>query len=508
MATTTQQFVLNDDTMVDTSRIIRTDFYETVMYLHLFKKTPNMGGYIQIPYFMPSGVIRENVNYITSTSTTKYKCKNLYIFKATHNVLTNDSYDGELVIELEPVTTNSNTLYLCFLLKNIRFSNDNPSPLDKIIQIANTPPANYTTMNFTYQSMFDNNQKKIIYSSGVDTVVIYTTPIPIQEIDFSVFSQIPTSLFAIYPTGSAYNILNNVETEGFQEGKGRRRKKRHHKNTNAPGKTAVAAALPPTNRPNKKSGKFFGIDKIMTCSPIDINDPSKPPKGKNTATYLMDNKAAQQEKHLGVVYAMTIFLIMLFGAYFGGPPIYKLLIIDRNKTSNNLMLSTILFLFFVLLLGFILLLNGAVYDSIESMVGMMILIFTTLSIVSVFNKRSSDEDYRKPGNSGSSVDFKMDGNLGTVIVQFFKTITDDTLGKYFLPNNANLGIGLYWLMLLIILIIPCAVIGAKKDKQANNKEKRKKGYRNNLIGLVMGIGSVYGFAALTFLFSISYTLPS
>jgi hypothetical protein len=42
----------------------------------------------------------------------------------------------------------------------------------------------------------------------------------------------------------------------------------------------------------------------------------------------------------------------------------------------------------------------------------------------------------------------------------------------------------------------------KKDKPSNRKERKKRGYRNNLISIVMGIGSVYGLFAIMYAYSV------
>ncbi len=463
---TTQQFVLNNDELIDASRTIKTNFYTTIVYLHLFKNTPKNGGYIQMPLFITNG--EENVQYITpSFSSKKYKCKNLYIFKASHNIAVGESYDGEMVIELEPISGSSDKLFACFLLKNKRFSNNEASSLDNIIKMSNKPPSTYTAIDFTLESYIRKDQKKIIYSNLNDTVIVYTTPISIRETDFASFTTIPSSLFALYPSDSLYHILYDTSNiEGFKE----------------------------------------GIDKVMTCTPINMSDPSAPSKGKNTATYLMDNKMSKQERQLGLVYSMIMFIVTLFAAYFGAPPIYKMLIIDQNKTSEHLILSSFILLFLLFVFGFVLLINGAIYDGTESMFGMISLLLIILSVVSIINKRASDEDYRTPSGAGSipvNMNFS-DFYFGDAMADFLLKLSNNTLGKYFFRNSENLGICIYWLILLIILAIPCAVIGAKKDKAANKKEKAKKGYRKNLIGLIMGFGSVYGMIALIFIFNSLY----
>lgn len=452
--TTPNQFVLNDDSMIDNTRIFTPNLYRTVMYLNQFAKTRAMGGYIKIPYFMPSGYVKPNGTLITSSETFQYKCKNLYIFKVTHNILMDKPADGELIIEMEPVSGNTGLLYVCFLLKNIRYSNSEPSSLDKLISASENPPQMYTSYNFHLQQYVNDTPKKIIYNSGIDNVIIYSTPIEIAEIDFTNFQTAPLELFAPYPVVD-YKILYKMEgfQEGFQE----------------------------------------GIDKVMTCTPIDMTDPNGKTKGKNTATYLMDNKSAEQMKNMGVAYAMMITLVLLMASYLGAPPIFNYVIAQYAKDSDSLIVNTVLFLFLIIILSIILLLNGSIYDTTEAMTGMMFLILIILSTLSVANARLSNATVPMEFE-----DFRFSNAIKTWGGKLMNVIE-----KHLLPNKNNKGgILVWWAILLVILMIPCIVIGAKKDKPSNRKEQKKRGYRNNLISIVMGIGSVYGLFAIMYAYSV------
>jgi hypothetical protein len=455
--TTPNQFVLNDDSMIDNSRIFTPNLYETVMYLNQFAKTRAMGGYIKIPYFMPSGYVKPHGTLITSSETFQYKCKNLYIFKVTHNILMDKPADGELIIEMEPVSGNTGLLYVCFLLKNIRYSNSEPSSLDKLISASENPPQMYTSYNFHLQPYVNDTPKKIIYNSGIDNVIIYSTPIEIAEIDFTNFQTAPLELFAPYPVVD-YKILYKMEggQEGFQE----------------------------------------GIDNVMTCTPIDMTDSSGKTKGKNTATYLMDNKSAEQMKNMGVAYAMMITLVLLMASYLGGPVIFNYVIAQHVNNSNSLIITTFWFLAFALTLALVLLLNGSIYDASEAMTGMMFLILIILSMLSIANARLSYPYlYAK-----IHMEFeKFDSNA----VKLWVGNLMNVIQTHLLPNKNNKGgILVWWAILLVILMIPCIVIGAKKDKPSNRKERKKRGYRNNLISIVMGIGSVYGLFAIMYAYSV------
>lgn len=441
---------------MDTTKKINTNFYRTIIYLNQFAKTPLNGGYIKIPYFMPSGEIKANLTMITPDFTTTYKAKELFIFKATHNIQMEKTFDAELVIKLQPTTGNSGFLWACFLLKNVRYQNTEATSIDKLIAQSMNPPPQYTSTNIEFQPFIDSVQKKIVYPSGIDTVVIFTSPISISEVDFTNYQTIPVDLFAPFPVESnRYSIVSTETVESFR------------------GRT------------------FRGkSDKIMTCSPIDINDSNKT-TGKQTATYLMDNQTAKMASNLGVAYAMMISFVMCLSAYFGSPSIYKYGFSEFISEGDDLILGSLILLLLIVLLGFSLLLNGIKYDKSQSMVGMMFLLFTLFSVLSIANARALDTNLKTP----------MDMDR----FKFFDTTERISSGVWELIKNnsrplsiGNLGIWGYWLFLFVILIIPVGVIAAKKDDRANQKERSNPGYRKNLIGLILGFGLTYGLVAIIY----------
>ena len=172
-----KSFIINDDSFNDDKQTIATDLYTAIIYLHNFAKTQINGGYIKIPYFMPSATMRPNAIYYANVERKKYKCKNLYIFKATHNITMDAKYDGELIVELVPTVNTSEKLFLCFLLSNVRYVNREQNDVDKLISNSIKPPVHYETMNFNLQNLVEKDQKKIIYKSGIDTVVVFLSPI-------------------------------------------------------------------------------------------------------------------------------------------------------------------------------------------------------------------------------------------------------------------------------------------------------------------------------------------
>jgi hypothetical protein len=239
-----------------------------------------------------------------------------------------------------------------------------------------------------------------------------------------------------------------------------------------------------------------GIDKIMTCSPIDITDSNGNTTGENTATYLMDNKTAQQVQNMGVAYAMMITLVLLMASYLGAPVIFNYVIAQQCANSNSLIITTFWFLMFSVILALVLLLNGSKYDMSEAMTGMMFLILIILSILSIANSRLSyPELYAKIPMEFENFDSDAIKTWGGRVI--------DVISRNLFPNDiSKYGIAITWAILVVILAIPCIVIGSKKDKASNRKEQKTRGYRDNLVGIIMGIGSVYGLFAIIYACSI------
>jgi len=456
-----KSFIINDDTFYDDKQTIETDLYTAIIYLHRFAKTQINGGFVKVPYFMPSATMRPNAIYSANVERKKYKCKNLFIFKATHNITMDAKYDGELVVELVPTVDTSEKLFLCFLLSNVRYVNREQNDVDKLISISIKPPIHYETMNFNLQNLIEKDQKKIVYKSGIDTVVVFLTPITINEIDFSGYNQITEGMFAIYPVNDNYKIILPSKKEGFQEGL-----------------TTEEVINSAFNR------------NLVTCTPVDDNDQSL--VEDNTVTYLAEGGSSSSPQ----VALGTSFIIILFAisaSYIGGPLFFKYAIADYLAEETSLTLFTWFICFMAILLGIILLIMGNQYDSDEMWVGMFILMFTVLSMLSVALNRAT----HKP-----ETDFS--GLADTV--SSFRTNFVKVFSKLWYDNNDNFDFyyfgGFFGVLIaLIVILAPIAATLDKNDKM-NAKEEKKPGYIDHVRGLIMGIGLSYGIIAIIWILLI------
>lgn len=449
-----KSFIINDDTFNDDKQTIITDLYTAIIYLHMFTKTKMNGGYIKTPYFMPSATMRPNAIYSVNAETKNYKCVNMYIFKATHNITMDAKYQGELVVELVPTVNTSEKLYLCFLLSNVRYMDREPNDVDNLISISIKPPVHYDTMNFNLQKIIDPNGKKIIYKSGIDTIVIFLTPITINEIDFSEYAEITYGMFAMYPVNDQYKIISSSKKEGFQEGID-------------------------TDTTNALNDLFNS--NLVTCTPVDDNNDSL--VKDNTVTYLAKGGSSNSPQNAIGIAFITI-IVAIGSSLIGAPLFFKYAITNALENSPpSITLLSIITCVMLVVLGLVLIILGNKYDPSEMWVGMFIMIFTSLSILSVATNRAFTE---KPEGEFATLTETMQA-VGPNIMMF--------AGGIWYYNGTvdmvNIGVllGIIAIVVIVLIIVSEEVI--KKDKKMLAKEENIPGYIDHVKNLLLGVGIPY-----------------
>jgi hypothetical protein len=459
-------FVINDDSLNDDTQTIITDLYTAIIYLKYFSKNQLNGGHIKIPYAMPSATMRPNAIYMSNVDIKKYQCETLYIFKASHNITMDGKFDAELVIKLVPTVKTSETLYLCFLLTNIRYIYREPNDIDKLIKKSEKPPAHYDTMNFELQKLIDPKQKKIIYKSGIDTVVIFTSPIEINEVDFSGYDTIPDTLFTVYPVNKEYKIILPSKLDGGD------------------GNIREGLTVDDTGTIDSEIMNLFNKN-LITCTPVDDNDQSTV-KG-STATYLVDGTKDRMNAQTALGTAFIILLVALGTSYLGAPVFYKYTIANFIKKDTSLTLFTGFISFMLFLLGIILLVGGNQYDSNEMWVGVFIIIFIALSSMSVALDRYSNRPETEMANFSDTMSGALDIISDLVKNLWYKKDISST--KEFDKKYVGIFSGIV-IALLIILSSVTGTLDSYPEVKAN--EKKVKGYTAHLQSLIFSVGSVYG----------------
>lgn len=159
------------------------DYGNITIYKNQYAKNVKQDGHIKIPFKVSDSVA--NPNLIISSSNTKCETTNMYIFKNIHDIKeASESYDGELIIEHEPVTNSYEKFYMCFLLKT-DISLGKTSILDKIIN--NTMD---TSENVNLNNLIPKNSKCIMNEKA--NAFVFTTPIHIMS-SFEKFKDIVDS---------------------------------------------------------------------------------------------------------------------------------------------------------------------------------------------------------------------------------------------------------------------------------------------------------------------------
>lgn len=202
---------INDENKSTNDLTIKFNYIDIPISINQFENTIQNDGFIKIPYISNGTDPNVITNY--NSQNIQYKSNKLYIIKS-QNILQDTSYDAELIIE-HTSTTNTNTLYTCFLLKS-DVSLENPTNIDQLIlDASNNGKNNPNPKDLSLENLIQNNiNKKIIYyTSNNKKVIVLTNPLKIQTIFDASFVNLTPKLFNINPTD--YKIIVMRPTEGF-----------------------------------------------------------------------------------------------------------------------------------------------------------------------------------------------------------------------------------------------------------------------------------------------------
>jgi len=447
-------FVINDDNNIDNNKQIITDFYTAIIYLNQFKKTQSNGGYIHISYFMPSGTIRPNATYISNTETRRYKCINMYIFKKSHKIIMDSSFDGELVIELIPTTNSLDKLFLVYLLKNSRIGN--PTELDEMIKTSISPPVHFDVMNLTLNDIIKNNKKRIMYMSGNDRVIIDTTPISVAEMDFSGYIEISQQLFSLYPVNKEYTIIKPSNQEGFTE-------------------NFVEGEM---------TTEISNAMASMECVPIDVNDDN--PMDDAVIGFVKGNANKQT-----AIMMVIIFCVLFFVSIAISPIIFKNMVEKKVTTQVGITTAAVFIPMVFLVIAIVMMTNKIDLQKIseqygdeiannikkfsdqQTIIGIFLIVFVLISYYTISNDRSVRS---KSGSIGYDIDLKS-MNKSSEVIACITSVLFANDSSYHRFNVMSFVVG-FWIVFLLLI---------KYIKQPNSNEKvvpepaRKKWEKNILI---------------------------
>jgi hypothetical protein len=300
----------------------------------------------------------------------------------------------------------------------------------------------------------------IEYNSGVDKVLIFATPISIRETNFTKYNQISSLLMKLFPDKGSYGLIQMRSVEGFQEGY-----------------------------------------EMMDCQLIDDTGNTK---GNNVATRLMTTNS--KENNAMLMSNLFTLSVLIFSGWFIAPTLYKSIIVEHNKTTSSLTFSSIFIGILIFLLGIVLFINGLQYDKTESIVGMLLLLFLVVSSASIILKRI-DPFFITP-NNGSSVNFDDKNTLNTFVSGFYPMIiqTITLISKYPVGQleKEPMYLGIFpWIGILLVALFTICFVGIKNDKAVKQKDSKTRGYKQNLIGLILGFGIIYGIMFIIYCFQLT-----
>lgn len=441
----TQQFITTDDTKVDNTKMITVNLCPGILPVYKndissgFASTALQGGYIKIPYICPGGTVNSNATYVDNLSIKNYKTTNLYIFNKSH-IVTDISYDAELVIELTPTTNPGDVLYLCFLLKCHRDSKKPKNDIDNLIKKSNDSTKNYASTTCNIQPFIDKNQKKIVYKNGINTIIIFTKTIGIKEHDFSTYSTVPVELFPVFPSDD-YIIILPVK-EGFQEG--------------------------------FKEGAEKGKTAITVCTPINTGSSQE----NDNAILYTNTDAGETVESRSIFIGIFVTMVICVVSIFVFPQIYFWIMMNPKMDSNERIIYNGVFVILLGILSFALMLNGKKHDPKKQILaGAIVFFFLVLSIGGV---QIYGESLKKLEMSLSS--FIFDTGISRIIQKWTK------IWKYVSV--------LTLLLFMVLMLIVFLVVKKRKSKELKNKPKS---YIDNLSRLILGFGVSYGFVFIALL---------
>lgn len=361
------------------------DYGNTTIYKNQYAKNVKADGHIKIPFKVSDSVA--NPNLIVSSSNTKCETTNLYVFKNIHNIKeATESYDGELIIEHEPVTNSYEKYYVCFLLKTDN-SLGKTNVLDKII---NNTMESSETVNLN--KLIPEKSKCIM--NNVPNVFIFTTPIHIMsnfdkfkdmvdsgEKKFAYSSEKFQSSIGKKGTSEGFSGMMKYQ-EGYQEG---------------------------------VESMDIGTDTYLECSMNGASDDSE------VITTTIDSNFAKiigTNKSLNSVLNLFMILIAVFIGSFLVPFFYKITLlnmvknslVEDDKKAGSLRGLDIIILLWSLIGAMILLsTSSSIENSSGTLSGSIFLIVIILSAIIIFFFKTTDPTtytlYSETSTSGINLEF-------------------------------------------------------------------------------------------------------
>jgi len=387
-------FDSSDSSKISNENSIVYNYYSTQIYLNQFQRTIKNDGYIQIPFISN----KPEPNVTSDLFPLQYKTSTLYIVKS-HDLLTDVSYNAELIIEHVSSTNNNSTrLFTCIPLKTD--SSGSNTMIDKII----SPTSDLTSLNVVLNDMINPKSNKIVYTDkNKNVILLFSTPVSIHSGFEKSLSEPTTPLFDMSVTPN-YKIIVPVS----------------EKKTKA-------------SNEDVKEGFVEGLTKTAYCQPIDVIDPEMnnaanltiPLVGKYT------NNDATNNMIRTAINLMAFVLVFGF-TYIITPIIYNeyimgLIEFQGQQKMNRLRAIDMYTCFVFILVSIGLISQGIQKNSANStLMGFFVALFFIVSMVVV-------QSTKMKGDWLIS-NFKVDGNESMINSLYTKVSPD--IGSFIMENGS------------------------------------------------------------------------
>ena len=480
-------FLYKNTSNTDNNELIQYNYYATKLYKNQYEKTLENGGYIKIPFVNANSI--SNPNFIYNPTQIKYTTKYLYIIKKSHSFP--GDYDGELIIEHNPITNSDIPIYTCILLKTKKEVHEE-TVIDKIINQSFDPYLELRLNDFIQlnKTCLVNNYTNVFVFPAI--IFINHSFLNMNNLSPILFSQYDPIDYTTISIKKIQNEMSNHTNEGFlgetiTEGLQNPKKRR----TRAAAKVAeqvkinAAVAFSTGNKKNEIKSDYITND-VMDCVPVNINDKEMDtiemtPVSGSYASY------KGETNYLSTVINFFVFIIIFGFSALGVPAFYEFAFVKsfrKFKTNEDYKILNMTIYFVILCLCFTLSITlfGIMNKSIlMPAIGVFLTIFVIISIVIIFLLKKQD-----PGKYGKLFGLTDSGKFPCLtITGMFKNIKSDFFQLY----------GIFMCFIFSIMF-------PMKYKKIFDKDKKK---NDKTFYFLLTLFGFFGFLFILLGYSISKT---
>jgi len=407
---------------------------------------------------------------IIRINNTSYINHSLYIWKGKIHPIQWLDYDGELIIEC--LTSSGNTkCFICFLLK--QDSTVKPTEIDKL----------WKASGESIITKLGNESTAIYYKNGIDTVIVFTDTIPINE---DLRTSLPYPRCYLFPNYiENYRIINNnvpttdtTTTSKIKEGFdmiGIDQYNQFFQETLS-GDLANGASI-------ADGSETFNIAKLNDAGLyLDCAPTSQSTEQLKAITIPLDEQGnVNLSSALQLSATMTALIILTITGFLfmSIPTMYKSTVIKliemttvpdkatRLKTVNYF-IFIIWFIFALALLmdGFS---NGNIYEGYAGLVSFFIVLVST--IILIYKQKYPEYSFPLVYNWNVA-------DVGLWFKEIYTYYTDYSAG-------INTAFGAYLVLIVLVFILPI-LVSSKKILPTTDTQTR-------VFGVVFGFGIAYSF---------------